>query len=437
VSSRPALRLRLKSLTRRRGDTSGFPGIVYVLQIKEDGTPLPVYTSPQIEALLGISAAEWESDPEAFARVGHPDDESVAVLNMIALKEGRPLQDFRMLGVGGEVLWMRPQASLFEEDGRFYMQGILHDITAEMAGKAERERLELELRLAQKLESVGQLAAGIAHEINTPVQFVGDSVRFVSDAIHDLDELLRLSGDLRAAIEAGTVSQELLARIAAAERDADLEYVRERVPIALARAQDGLQRVAEIVRAMQAFALPSTDGKAPADLNAALNNTLVVAASMYSEVADVERDLAPLPAVMCNVGELNQVFLNLIVNAAHAIEDEVGDSGVRGSIKVTSVVEGEQVAFFITDTGSGIDPDVAARVFDPFFTTKQVGRGTGQGLAISRTIITENHNGQISFTRNAEGGTTFVIRLAIDGNSPDSSTAQPRLAATTPTNPRE
>jgi signal transduction histidine kinase len=287
--------------------------------------------------------------------------------------------------------------------------------------------MELELRLSQKLEAVGQLAAGIAHEINTPVQFVGDTVRFLGDAFTDLSELIEAYVELRDLTAARGSEPEALARLAAAEQAADLEYLRERVPAALERARDGIERVARIVRAIRDFAHPPTTIKTPVDINQALSNTLIVAANEYKYVADVETDFADVPPVVANAGDLNQVFLNLVVNAAQAIEDAVGTSGDRGRITIATHSDGDHVVVTIADTGGGIPDAVAGRIFDPFFTTKEVGRGTGQGLAISHTIVNERHGGALTFSTVVGEGTTFYVSLPI--TEPAEALASPLASA--------
>ncbi|MEA2269755.1 MAG: two-component system, NtrC family, sensor kinase, partial [Solirubrobacteraceae bacterium] len=280
---------------------------------------------------------------------------------------------------------------------------------------AERERMELELRLAQKLEAVGQLAAGMAHEINTPIQFVGDTVRFLEESFTDV---LKLVEDYRSGLAAaaeGRPHDEIAREIAEAEEIADLEYLQERIPKSFERAFDGVGRVATIVRAMREFAHPPTTEMAPVQLNEAIDNTLIVAANEYRYIADVDTELAELPPVICNVGDVNQVILNLVVNASHAIKDRVGDSGGKGAIHVATRMDGDEVVVTVADNGSGIPDDVAPRIFDPFFTTKDVGRGTGQGLAIARTIVTERHGGSLTFTTVAGEGTTFEVRLPVAG----------------------
>jgi signal transduction histidine kinase len=271
---------------------------------------------------------------------------------------------------------------------------------------------EQDLRLGEKLEAVGQLAAGVAHEINTPTQFVGDTVGFLREAFEDLMGLHRqVRRELDAAAESGALPAGLLERVAEAEEAADLEYLTERVPAAFDRADDGVARVAAIVGAMREFAHPPTAEKTPQDLNATLRNTLVVASSELRHVADLETNFGDVPRVVCNIGDITRVCLNLIVNAADAIEE----SGERGTITIGTRADDDHVVISIADTGCGIPPAVAERVFDPFFTSKEVGRGTGQGLAIARTLVVERHGGTLTFETAADEGTTFHVRLPVDG----------------------
>jgi signal transduction histidine kinase len=222
--------------------------------------------------------------------------------------------------------------------------------------------------------------------------------------------LVGVYDELKRSAEHGAADPELLQRVTDAEVDADMEYLTERVPAAFERTVDGVKRVATIVRAMREFGHPPTADLSPVDLNAVIENTLIVATSEYKYVADVACELGELPAVVCNRGDINQVVLNLIVNAAHAIGDVIGESGERGTITIRTAVEKETVRISIADTGGGIPPEIGARIYDPFFTTKAVGRGTGQGLAITRTIV-ERHDGTISFDTIAGEGTTFHIVL--------------------------
>lgn len=282
---------------------------------------------------------------------------------------------------------------------------------------SEQKHLELELRQAQRLEAVGQLAAGIAHEINTPIQYVSDNLRFLCDAFKDRQAVFSQYERLLKAVLTGGIPGQLAAEVAAARDQADLEYLNSEIPKAMEQSLDGVERVAAIVRAMKAFAHPGSSEKMPADLNKALSDALTVARNELKYVADVVTDFAELPPVWCHLADLNQVFLNLLVNAAHAIGDVVKSGGARGVIGVQTRCQNNQVTISISDTGCGIPAEIQPRVFDPFFTTKEVGKGTGQGLAIARNIIVEKHGGRIAFEPNVSQGTTFVVSLPVDGAS--------------------
>jgi signal transduction histidine kinase len=254
-----------------------------------------------------------------------------------------------------------------------------------VAEVAARERVELELRQAQKLEALGRLASGIAHEINTPMQFINNSVQFVREGVTDL-----LEGD-----------------------ESDRDYLREHLPNALALAAEGCERVAMIVRSMKLLA--HTEGThISVDLHTVIDATLAIVRHEYDAVADVERAFAKIPSVICNPGEINQVLVHLITNAAHAVETH--DRRARGRITLRTRVEDDTVVISISDNGSGIPAHVRDRIFDPFFTTKAVGRGTGQGLSISRTMI-ERHGGTLTFETVVGRGTTFHLRLPVESTA--------------------
>jgi PAS domain S-box-containing protein len=280
----------------------------------------------------------------------------------------------------------------------------------------ERERMAIELRLAQKLESVGRLAAGIAHEINTPIQYVGDSVLFLQSATADLE---RLRTEYRRAIERladNEPPQAVLAGVKGLETHLELPFLSKEIPQAFARTLEGVERVAAIVRAMKEFAHPDSVQHNYADLNHALETTLTVARNEYKYHAQIDTRLGELPLVNCNVGELNQVFLNLIVNAAHALAAS-GQDASTGRITIVTAAADRQVSVSITDNGCGIPAENLDKVFDPFFTTKPVGLGTGQGLAIARSIVTEKHGGRIQVHSVIGSGTTFTIHLPVQRDS--------------------
>jgi PAS domain S-box-containing protein len=287
------------------------------------------------------------------------------------------------------------------------IQAIARDITG-------RDVAEMELRQAQKLESVGRLASGIAHEINTPMQFVSDNVRFLQDSFGQLQEVIGKLHELSGSSFDQCSGNDLCAEIGRLDANLDSEYLLKEIPEALSQTLDGVERVVMIVRAMKEFAHPENRGMIPADLNKALVNTLTVARNELKYVADVETEFGDLPLVICSLSDINQVFLNLLVNAAHAIGDVVGDTGRKGTIRLQTGMEGSMVVISVADTGGGIPAGIRNRIFDPFFTTKQVGRGTGQGLAIARSVV-DRHKGTLTFESEVGKGTTFYIRLPIEG----------------------
>jgi len=293
-------------------------------------------------------------------------------------------------------------------------EGARRSILLLAADTTERYMLASQLAQAQKLESIGQLAAGIAHEINTPIQYVGDNLRFLQDACRRLVGLLGEAHLALRGLSDGTASVEAALACLQSFETSEMGFVLQEVPMAIADALDGASRVSEIVRAMREFAHPALTEKTAIDVNRAIQSTITVARNEWKRVADVQTDLdSDLPLVPCLPAEFNQVILNIILNAVDAITDAVASTGGRGTITVTTRALGRWAEIRIQDTGTGIPADIRDRVFDPFFTTKQVGRGTGQGLAIAHAVIVEKHGGTIAFETEPAKGTTFVVRLPI------------------------
>ncbi len=289
-----------------------------------------------------------------------------------------------------------------------------------------RKEAQDEALQASKLASVGQLAAGIAHEINTPTQYIGDNLRFLSEAHRDIAAVLDAYRKLaRAAGRAGVLGESVAAAETAAE-EVDLEYLLREIPAATDQSLGGVERVARIVLAMKEFSHPGARDKTAADLNRAIENTLMVCRNEWKHVADVDTDLDPaLPPVICLPDELNQVFLNLIINAAHAIDEAGGGAGEDGKGRITIATRGDEdwVEIRVSDTGGGIPDEIRKRIFDPFFTTKEVGKGTGQGLSICRDVVVEKHAGKIFFESVPGEGTAFVVRLPVNGQEATSEAA--------------
>ncbi len=283
------------------------------------------------------------------------------------------------------------------------------DLKREMDG---RRTLESQLLQAQKLESIGQLAAGVAHELNTPIQYVADNCRFLDDSFRGLNEMLRQYGSLLVEVKAGRPAQEAVAAIEELAATLDLAFLSSEVPNAIEQSIDGIDRVAQIVRAMKEFSHPGSREKAPVDLNHGIENTLVVCRNEYKYLAQLETDFTlDLPPVYCLAGEINQAVLNLIVNASHAIKDAHPDGG--GIIRVSTHLDGEFVEIRVWDNGTGIPEAIQNRIFEPFFTTKEVGKGSGQGLALARNVAVHKHNGSLTFETQENEGTTFILRIPV------------------------
>jgi two-component system NtrC family sensor kinase len=292
------------------------------------------------------------------------------------------------------------------------------DVTELRAAQRERDQLETELRLSQKLEAIGQLAAGIAHEINTPSQYVSDNLSFIQEAVTGLMPLLS-SFEPLLEIAAKAVEEKVSARSAVEDYrtlmvDADLEYIRREIPLAIQQSREGVAQIKKIVLAMKEFSHPGADEKEAVDLNRSIEATVMVARNEWKYVAEVELNLdKTLPSIEAIPSSINQTILNLVVNAAHAIEDVVKGDGSKGKITITSRHDGDHAEITVADTGCGIAPQNLERIFDPFFTTKKVGKGTGQGLAIVRRVIVDRHGGAIDVQSEVGKGTRFIVRLPV------------------------
>jgi signal transduction histidine kinase len=352
---------------------------------------------------------------------GYREDELVGqnVSLLIPPPEGKQHENYieSCLRTDRDVEGKRKDDSLFPLElavSEVHIAG-MHLFTAIIRDLTHQKQLQCELAQAQKLESVGQLAAGIAHEINTPIQYVGDNTRFLEEAFGGLDTAWDGFDKLLQAAKEGHIDQPLLAEVEAALLRADIEYLREEVPLAIEQSLSGIGRVAKIVRAMKEFSHPGAEEKCLVNLADALETTITVARNEWKYVAEMVTEFDPeLPEVSCLPGELNQVFLNLIVNAAHAIGDALGEVGVeKGTITVGTLRHGERAEVFVRDTGIGIPKKIQDRIFDPFFTTKEVGKGTGQGLAIARSVV-DKHGGTIHCESTEGQGTTFFVRLPLN-----------------------
>lgn len=278
----------------------------------------------------------------------------------------------------------------------------------------ERTQLESQLRLSQKMEAVGELAAGIAHEINTPLQYIGDNLRFLKNAFEDMELLCDQFGELKHHCKDGGVAPDLVAQITRVYEKADIEFLFGEIPAAISQSLDGIKRAGGIVGAMKEFSHPGVKDMVLTDINRAIESTIMVSKNEWKYVAEMETQLDEnLPLVSC-LPEINQVFLNMIVNATHAIEDkQLDDSQSKGAITIRTSYTDVYAQIEISDTGKGMSEEVCSKIYDPFFTTKEVGKGTGQGLSISHNIIVEQHGGELCVDSEIGKGTTFMIRIPL------------------------
>ena len=321
------------------------------------------------------------------------------------IETGEPVIDRQMTrpeADGSTSVVLRTAIPLCKEERTVGVLSTTRDITEVM-------ELERSLASASRLESIGQLSAGVAHEINTPVQFVSDNTSFLDTSFTTLIDAISSLSELAETHEPKAV--------ALVKKQADLDFLLEDIPDAISQSSEGLQQIAQIIRAMKAFAHPGGEITAT-DINTLIQSTVDVSRNEWKYHATVELDLAAdLPHPQCDAGQIKQVVLNMIINAAHAIADAGEDKGV---ITIATATDGDRVTLRISDTGTGMSPEVQKRIFDRFFTTKGVGRGSGQGLAIAYDAITA-HGGQIQVDSAVGEGTTFTIVLPV--NPPQSESA--------------
>ena len=352
------------------------------------------------DAADAIGKSDFDFYPPELANKFYSDEQAL-------LKSGSAIIDLEEPGfdkLTGTVRTVRTsKVPLRDENGEVIgIIGVGFDIT-------ERKVAEQRLASSEQLESIGRLAAGVAHEINTPIQYLNDSVFFIREAMQDL---LAHNAKLTAALPAPP------------EEDEDIEDLKRELPPALDRVVDGLARIAEIVRSMKEFSHVDQREMSRVDLNRAINSTLIIARSEYKYIADLRTDLQELPPVTCHGGQINQVVLNLVVNAAHAIADNNKGKVApeKGLITVTTRIDDGFAVISISDTGGGIPEAIRKRIFEPFFTTKEVGRGTGQGLSIAHNVI-KAHGGKLDFVTEIGKGTTFNVRLPLSDSAEEAAVA--------------
>jgi PAS domain S-box-containing protein len=393
-----------------------------------------VYVNRVLENALGIPASEFLDKTNIELGLPAQEEWNTAVRRVFETGETTTFE-FQVESKDGprfQEARLTPEHSTL--GGVLYVLAIMRDVTERKKAEKERQLMEVQLRQAQKLESIGQLAAGIAHEINTPTQYVGDNTRFLKDSFESIGKVLQTYTELLGAAKSNMVTPQLLDRVEETLAANDLGYLFEQIPAAIKETLEGVERVTTIVRAMKEFSHPGGKEKSAADLNKAIESTVTVAHNEWKYIADLQLDLDPaLPTVPCFIGEFNQVILNLIVNASHAIADVVKQQpGTKGTITLRTRCDGDHVEVRVIDTGTGIPESVRPRIFDPFFTTKDVGKGTGQGLSIVYGSIVKKHGGSVRFETEVGKGTAFILRLPVTPRTGDAGSGESK--APTPVN---
>ena len=377
-----------------------------------DGVVL--YVNPAFERITGYSVEETERiGPRALCPEAGTESSFAAV------------RDVLLAGNvwSGRFTNVRKDGTGYEEEATISPvrndDGVISHFVAVKRDISEFLSMETQLRKAQKLESIGQLAAGIAHEINTPTQYIGDNARFLQGAFETLQGLLECCVALEKSGAESETSAEVVQSIIDACESANLSFMMEEIPEAIEESLSGLSRVTAIVSAMKAFSHPGSGERELFNINENIERTITLCTNEWKYVSTVETHLDPdLPLVPGFAGEMNQVILNMIVNAAHAIESHIGRASLeKGLITVTTRSLPGAVEIIIGDSGCGMPPHVVERIFDPFFTTKEVGKGTGQGLAISHSVVVDKHGGTIVVDSEPGGGTKFIIRLPLTEES--------------------
>ncbi len=327
-----------------------------------------------------------------------------------------PYLEFEFVNPDGVHHWLLRAVQKIQLSGEEVLLLTFVDISQQKQAEKQRQELEQDLQSSSRLKAIGTLAAGIAHEINTPIQYIGDNVRFLEEATEDLMVLLVHYDKLVLALERQNLVPEELESVRQKAEEIDLEFLNEEIPSALKQSFTGLEDVTRIVMAMKTFSHQGEGKVSTYDLNQGINNTLAVSHNRWKLAADVNLDLdEKLPKLSCFTGEINQVILNLVVNAADAIIELKGENTTeKGVISIRTYQEDGFACLEVKDSGVGMTDEVKQKVFDPFYTTKEVGKGTGQGLSLTQRIITERHHGSIEVDSEYGKGSTFSVKLTLD-----------------------
>jgi len=378
------------------------------------------FVSANASRVLGYDPADMVADPNFWFDHIHPED-IPNIFSSLALVfvEGQRTYEYRFRASDGRYLWMHDTLRLVRDANGDPLEviGSLTDITIRrtmeeaLKKTGEEQNLLIEklqqaqaqLLQSEKMASIGQLAAGVAHEINNPVGFVNSNMSSLHGYVETLMKLI--DGYDQLLTRAGA-DPEIIAAVATMKEQADLAFLKDDVADLVRESMDGLKRVKDIVQSLKDFSHVGEVDWQMADLHQGIDSTLTIANNDFKYKAKIDKQYGQLPPVKCLASQLNQVFMNLIVNASHAIEES-------GVISIRTGVNGDWVWITVSDTGTGIAPEHLSRIFEPFFTTKPVGQGTGLGLSLSYNIV-QKHGGRIEVQSELGKGASFTVHLPID-----------------------
>jgi PAS domain S-box-containing protein len=349
----------------------------------------------------GYRSDDFYSGKMIYSDLFHPDDKEKMEKDLqqaSKLQLSSEKEEHRLITANGEVVWVESMVELLYDSDRVlsHIQIVTFDISDRKKAEEESKMMQVRLRQAEKMESIGQLAAGIAHEINSPIQFIGDNTVFFEEAWSYISKIIRED-----------------------QLNDDLKFYYDEIPKAIKQSEEGIERVTRIVEAMREFSHPGAKKMSYADMNNALEQAATVCRNSWKYHCDLVTDFdSRLPTVFCDVSKMNQCFLNIIVNAAHAVESKIGSTPKdKGKITLTTrVVDEDRIYIGVADTGCGIPDEHLDRIFEPFFTTKDVGKGTGQGLSLCYDTIVRQHHGELSVESEVGKGSLFNIYLKIKAN---------------------
>lgn len=369
------------------------------------------YISPLFEATWGRNLQEVNED--IFEDTIHPDDRKLFLQIFHSAVQKREAYScaFRIIRPDGELRHIESRGFplIGENDGKLRMAGIFLDVSS-------RRKTEVQLLLSRKLGSIGQLAAGLSHEINTPTQFVTDNLTFLDDNLGKLLDFVNSTHALLTTDSDCEPDKEQIERLKNNYSSEDIGGLTEEIPLAISASLEGMKQIRSLTQSVREFAHHSED-RTKLNLNGAIANAISITRHEWKNIAVITTNFEDeLPEILCSASAINQVLLNLIVNSIQAIEEKFHGNEL-GSIEISTCHDDIRVFITINDNGVGISQEIQNKVFTPFFTTKAAGKGTGLGLAISEEIITAGHGGQLLLDSTPGQGTIFTIALPVNPSS--------------------